>query len=143
MNYVLDSSVVLKWYVHEVLADKALVLKERLEKEYVAVPEFFFVESANILWKKVLLKKELSSDDAKGIYSRVRGLSFHVIKDEELLLRALDLALDYSLSVYDGLYLACMLQSKAILVTADTVLVQRLKGSSFHEHVLHLDQFVI
>ena len=145
MNFVLDSSVVLKWYIHEVLTDQAMRLKDHLESQsqYVAVPEFFFVESANILWKKAFLKKELLRNDAKGIYSRVLDLSFHVIEDEKMLLHALDLALDHAVSVYDGLYLACSVYTKAILVTADSALVRRLEGSTLRKSVMFLAEFVI
>ena len=140
MAFVLDSSVVCKWYVPEVLGDAALRLRDLIESESrsVAVPRFFFVESANILWKKASLKNELSRSDAKGIYSRILDLPFHVVDDDDLLLQALNLSLDHSISVYDGLYLACAIHSRARLVTADTVLARRLGG---HEHIMHLSEF--
>ena len=142
MHFVLDPSVVIKWYVSENLTEAAVHLKERIEKEsrLVAVPQFFFLESANILWKKSSLMKELSRNDAKGIYSRILDLPFHVIEDRELLLKALNLAFDHSISLYDAMYLACVIHSKALLVTADTSFSQRFTHSNLRHQVKHLNE---
>ena len=143
MSFVLDPSVVIKWYVPEVLMEAAARLREEIEERSrpVAVPRFFFVESANVLWKKSSLIKELSRSDAKGIYSRILDSPFHIVEDEALLLKALDLSLDHSVSVYDGLYLACALQCKAVLVTADAVLVKRFTHSGLSKHIVFLKEF--
>ena len=83
MDFVLDPSVVIKWYVSENLSDAAFRLQGQIEEksQLIGVPRFFFVESANILWKKSSLLKELSRHDAKGIYSRILDLPFHVIEE--------------------------------------------------------------
>ncbi len=143
MNFVLDASVVLKWYVPEKSSDVAMRLKDQIEEssQLVAVPESFFLESSNALWKKSFLVKELPSHDAKGILSRILDLPFYVIKDEILLLKALDLALVYGVSVYDGMYLACALQSKAKLVTDDAALIRRLANSEMSKWVMLLTDF--
>ena len=143
MSLVLDSSVALKWYLPEILAEAASYLRKRIESEFtpVAVPQFFFVEAANILWKKTSLKRQLSRNDAKGVYSRILDLPFRVIQNDDLLLQALDLSISHSVSVYDGLYLACALYSKSVLVTADTALVSRLAASQLSKHVVHLEKF--
>ncbi len=142
MNLVLDASVVIKWYIEEDLLEPALCLKERAKagSVSVAVPRFFFVEAANVLWKKVALGKgsDLKRSDAKGIFSRILDLPFQVIEDDEILLKALDLSLDHSMSIYDGMYLASALRFKASFVTADNVLVRRLAGSSLADHVSYL-----
>ncbi len=140
MHFVLDPSVVIKWYVPEILADEATLLKDRIRKEslLVAVPELFFVESANVLWKKSRLRKELSRRDAETIYSRIAELPFHRIQDPELLSEAVDLAFQYSVSVYDAVYLACALRFKAVLITADLSFVQRFLNSKMKRHILSL-----
>ncbi len=140
MSLVLDSSVVIKWYIQETLENNAVRLKERVERlsESVAVPRFFFVETANILWKKSVLRKEVTPSDAKGIYSRILDLPFNILDDEEVLLRALDISIKHRLSVYDGMYLASALRFKATLITADSALVKKLSGSSLASHVSYL-----
>ena len=143
MDFVLDPSVVIKWYVSENLSDAAFRLQKQIEEksQLVGVPRFFFVESANILWKKSSLLKELSRHDAKGIYSRILDLPFHVIEDDAILLKALDLSFDHGVSIYDAMYMACVLYSKAILVTADSTFVRRFSGSTLSQHVIHLSEF--
>lgn len=144
MNLVLDASVVIKWYLHEDLLEPALRLKDQIRgrSASVAVPRFFFVEAANVLWKNVTLRKDdLKRSDAKGIFSRILDLPFHVLEDDEILLRALDLSIEHKISIYDGMYLAGALRFKATLVTADAVLVRRLTGSAAAHHVKHLGDF--
>ncbi len=140
MHLVLDPSVVIKWYVPEVLTVEADRLKERIRKEsrLVAVPQLFLVESANVLWKKSRLRKELSRRDAETIYSRIVELPFHRMEDQELLPEALDLAFQYSISVYDAIYLACALHYKAVLITADISFVRRFENSSMRQCVTSL-----
>lgn len=142
MHFVLDPSVVIKWYVSENLTDAAVSLKKRIEMEsrLVAVPQFFFLELASILWKKSSLLKELSKADAKGIYSRILDLPFHIIEDKELLLKALNLAFDYAVSVYDAMYLACVVHSKAVLVTADSSFAKRFVDSNLCSQVRYLGE---
>jgi predicted nucleic acid-binding protein len=141
MNLVLDASVVIKWYIYEDLLEPALRLKEKIRDgtTSVAVPRFFFVETANVLWKRVILRKDdLKRSDAKGIFSRILDLPLHVLEDDEILLRALDLSMDHALSIYDGMYLASALRFKATLITADAVLVKRLAGSAMAHHIKYL-----
>ena len=143
MNLVLDPSVVIKWYVPETLTGAAVRLKEQIEtkSKLVAVPALFFVESANVLWKKSCLAKELSGRDAYAIYSRIMDLPFHVVEDREVLAQAMDLASENAISVYDALYVASAIHLKATLVTADAALVRRLASSSAKRFVAFLSDY--
>ncbi len=144
MNLVLDASVVIKWYLHEDLLESALRLKEQIKERsaIVAVPRFFFVEAANVLWKNVTLRKDdLKRSDAKGIFSRILDLPLHILEDDEILLRALDLSMEQKLTIYDGMYLAGALRFNATLITADAALVKRLAGSTMAHCVKYLGDF--
>lgn len=140
-SIVLDSSVAIKWYLREVLSEKALVLKDLIEKERlpVGVPRIFFLETANVLWKKSLLTHELSPNNAKGIYSRILDTSFHIVQDDEILLKALDIALRHAISVYDGMYLASALRLNSIFVTADKAFVKHCSDPVLIKHICFLD----
>ena len=140
---VLDPSVVIKWYVPEVLTDAAVSLKRRIHEESwpVAVPQLFFVESANVLWKKTSLKKELSRREGEAILSGIMGLPFYVVEDREVLPRAMRLASEYSISVYDALYLACAIRFKSVLVTADSALTRNIANSNLRKHIAFLAGF--
>ena len=143
MDIVLDSSIAIKWYLREVLSDKALHLRMLIEKEAlsVGVPQIFFLETANVLWKKSKLTHELSSNDAKGIYSRILDTSFYIVQDGDILLKSLEISLRHSISVYDGMYLASALYLKSTLVTADAALVRRFAGSELAKHICFLEDF--
>ncbi|MEH2024315.1 type II toxin-antitoxin system VapC family toxin [Nostoc sp.] len=57
-RYVLDASVAIKWFVLEVHSDKA---RRLLTSNYTfLVPDFFFAEVANVLWKRV--RRQYGSD---------------------------------------------------------------------------------
>ena len=140
MHYVLDSSVVIKWYLRENLSDEARHLKDRIRErsQVVAVPRLFFVESANILWKKCRLVKEIGTHDAKGIYAQILDLPLHIIEDDEILLKALNLSLEHSVSIYDAVYLACALRTNVTLVTADAAFTKRIKDPVMQKHVHYI-----
>jgi predicted nucleic acid-binding protein len=50
-TFVVDASVVIKWFVPEVHSDAARRLLER-SHQYVA-PDLLYAETANAIWKKV------------------------------------------------------------------------------------------
>ena len=144
---VLDASVALKWYIEENDTREAIQLKDRIFKEpaLVAVPELFFVESANVVWKKCALRGELSKIDAQEIFRAVSKLPFQTVPDQEVLSGALRIALKHSISVYDAVYLETAMKLDARFVTADYALVEKLKSSKLSESMIPLkswnDQF--
>ncbi len=143
MNLILDPSVVIKWYIRENLEDNAVRLKARIEEERLqaAVPGLFFIEAANVLWKKCAIRKDLEKMDAKGIFSRILDLPLKIIEDDDVLLKALSIALENSLSIYDALYVASALHFKAKFVTADHALVKQLHRSPLKSHVAYLSEY--
>lgn len=62
--HVLDASVVIKWFVPEEFSAEAR--RWRAVEGASHVPDFFFVEVTNIVWKK-LMRNELTRDDADVI----------------------------------------------------------------------------
>ena len=143
MPIILDASIAIKWYIHENLSDIALDLKKIIDEGdlSVGVPQVFFLETANALWKKTSLMNELEIHDAKDIYSRLLDTSFHIVPDDDILLKALDIALGHAISIYDAMYLASALFLNSTLVTADAVLVKRLVGSNLSKHICFLEKF--
>lgn len=87
--FVVDVSVGVKWFVPEVATPDALRLRSGSHELHV--PDFFAVEFANILWKK-LDRLELSRSDADTMLSQLAGLPLVRHSDEPLLAPALDLA---------------------------------------------------
>ena len=64
MNLVIDSSVLIKFYVPEILSDRAEQLLSRVEQRDVMLlaPDLIYSESGNTLWKKRRIKELTRSE---------------------------------------------------------------------------------
>ena len=91
------------------------------------MPDLFWAELGNVLWKGSP-KAEIASGRAqKQIASDVRGLeTFATVPSSIIVPEALRIAFAYDRSVYDCLYVALAVQSKTDLITADERLANAL-----------------
>lgn len=127
---VVDASVAVKWCLpsqrEEFVAQaEELLASSRRDEIRFLVPDLFWVELANALWKAVR-RAELSSSDAMSAISFVRDLDITTIPSADLVPQALDLAINHARTVYDSLYVALALESKSDLITADERLANAL-----------------
>lgn len=122
-RWVVDASVAMKWCVsshEETLVPEA----ERLLDSYdlgkceFLVPDLFWPELANALWKAVW-KQKIDQPWAQNAYSKVADLDIPTVASFALVPEALLLAARYQRSVYDSLYVALAQSAGAELVTAD------------------------
>jgi predicted nucleic acid-binding protein len=60
--------------------------------------------------------------------------------DHRLVRPALDLALDFRISVYDAVYVVLAVRLQGRVVTADRRLVNALQGGSLAAHVLRVEE---
>ncbi len=101
---VVDASVGLKWYVTEVHSGEAArLLGEEFEPH---VPSHFYVELASALWKKVMLRGELTEDQARDVRGAVDEVPVVSHPTAGLLDEAFEIALVTRRTVYDCLYIA-------------------------------------
>jgi len=122
--------VVLKWFLREPDSAAADFLLEKFlngEAELLA-PDMMLLETANALWKRVILRKELSASEALQIYADLVTLPLSLIASASVADAAFRLALKHSHSVYDALYCALAIERRCDLVTADRRLVSKLHG---------------
>ena len=130
-SYVLDARVAAKWVlrVGEPLAAEAL----QLFKSYKAgeidflVPDLFFAEFANILWKAQLRDR----CDAALVDSAVRemiSLGIPAFSSFSLIEAAIQIARAYRRPVYDCIYVALAVETRSEMVTADELLANSLPG---------------
>jgi predicted nucleic acid-binding protein len=113
---VVDASVVVKWFLPEVLADAALRIAEG-EHVFLA-PELLGAEFISALWKKSR-RGEIEAGTAVRMlddFSRV-AIAFH--PHTPLLPTAFAIAAAAGHSVYDCLYLALAEREDCPVVTAD------------------------
>jgi predicted nucleic acid-binding protein len=129
-SVVVDASVAVKWClpsVREELVAEAeeLLASSRRDEIRFLVPDLFWVELANALWKAVR-RGEFSADNAASAISFVRDLDIATLASVDLVPQALDLALTYGRTVSDSLYVALAMQSETNFITADERLANAL-----------------
>jgi len=129
-SFVLDASVAAKWMLPakgELLRPQAFRLLDAYEVGDVdlVVPDIFWAECGNVVWKAVRQQRLDRSSAEFAIWSlTLRNIP--TISSAKFLQSALSIALDFGRSVYDSLYVALAAQSKAPLLTADERLANAL-----------------
>ena len=139
MNCVIDASVLVKFFIPEILSEKAEELNARIMEGDLRLlaPDLIFAEVGNILWKKHR-RKELSRAEAEEIVDAVVSLPMEIETSKALLPFAVDLGLAYGITVYDALYVSLAKVHETILITADKKLVEIMGKTDFKKHVAWL-----
>jgi len=131
---VIDASVAVKLVLPEEYADQAELAFSLLEADppwEVYVPEFFYLECANVFRSRVK-RRGMTPDQARQAFAVIRAFPLRVVPTADLSTAALDLALEYDLSVYDACYLAAAAVGKgARLATADRKFVEKLADTPY------------
>lgn len=125
---VVDASVAIKLFVDEELSDRAIALFGLLsgdEPPRFYVPDLFFIECANILWKYVR-RLGLQQEAALHAISNLVKLPLHPVATTALLPGALALAIEKEVTAYDAGYVSLASRLNAPLVTADGKLIRKL-----------------
>ena len=130
-SYVLDASVAAKWFLaaDEPLSTEALQLLRGYTSGGTAflVPDLFFSEFANVLWKAEK-RGRCSALTADAALKEIIQRNFPTFPSAGLIQPALLLARAYRRAVYDCVYIALAVQTNTRLVTADERLVNSLAG---------------
>jgi predicted nucleic acid-binding protein len=129
--YVVDASVGIKLFLVEPLAEVAERLFDQLAVSPLVplyVPDLFYVECANILWKYVR-RFGYPAENARQDVADLRALNLQVAATADVLETAFNLALQFEITTYDASYVALAQQLGLPLVTADATLVRKLVRS--------------
>ena len=122
---VVDSSVGIKLCLKEPLSERADTLFSHLVDDPPAefyVPDLFFVECANILWKYAHRFGYAFEAALRDVRDLTR-LPFQIVSTAALAEEALGLAVDYEVTAFDAAYVALARRLELGLVTADERLV--------------------
>jgi len=111
---VIDSSVLVKYFSGEPGWERA----EQALLDVVVTLPLAVKEVANALWKKVL-RGELGPEAARRVATDLALGAVPLYRQEPLMARALELALEARITVYDALFIALAEHLGAPLVTAD------------------------
>lgn len=135
-RFVADASVGVKLCIQEASSDRALALfKSALAGNVILIPDLFYIEYANILWKYIQ-RSGYPEAQAKQDMAYLLHLNLAVTPTADLAPHALDLATRHSISAYDACYVALANLESAVLITADEKLYRRLNGSSHRLQLL-------
>lgn len=129
-SVVVDASVAVKWCLPSVREELVAEAEELLESSRrdelrFLVPDLFWIEVANVLWKAVR-RNEISSNNAAAAMSFLRDLGISTLPSIDVLPQALDLAITHGRAVDDSLYVALAMQCNSRLITADERLAHAL-----------------
>jgi predicted nucleic acid-binding protein len=128
VDCVVDASVGIKLFLVEPLSERADALFDYLTATPPArfyVPDLFFIECTNVLWKYVR-RFGYAPQSAGQDVADLTGLPLQIASTADLAEAALALALSHEISAYDAAYVALARQLALPLVTADEGLVRRL-----------------
>ena len=114
--FVVDASVVIKWFVPEIHSDAARRLLAATH-QYLA-PDLLFPEVGNAIWKKVR-RGELTAGEGQRLAVDISSIAVETVPTRGLMIDAHALAITTGLTVYDAMYLALAVRLKTALVTAD------------------------
>ena len=128
-GYILDASVAAKWFTRhdETDRDKAVALRalHQSGRCTLVVPDFSLLEILNAI-RFSERAEEADATRALGLLERLR---LDVVPlDWELLRKATAIAWAYRIALYDAAYVALAERKGFPLLTADEVMVKKLKG---------------
>jgi len=142
VNLVIDASVLIKFYVPEVLSDRAERLLASVEKGDIDLlaPDLIYPEAGNILWEKQRLK-ELTRSEVEEITNAILSLSLKIEASRTLLPLAVEVAITYGVTVYDASYLSLAKVYETTLITADRKIFNVLAKTDLNDSILWLGSY--
>jgi predicted nucleic acid-binding protein len=126
MRYVLDASIGIKWVMNEVDSVAARRVRDDFLNQIheLIAPDSFPLEAAHALTKA---ERRGIVTDATKLWVELMADSPVLFPSLPLMLRALSIASQARIGVYDCLYVALAEREKCELVTADARLLNRLQ----------------
>ena len=97
-------------------------------------PDLLWPEAGNILWKYVR-RDELEAEAAAAMLADMIQMPIQITPTRDVVAQALEIATQTDRTVYDSVYLATAVQTKAVLLTADERLVNALAQTPWSKFV--------
>jgi predicted nucleic acid-binding protein len=128
-TFVLDCSVAAKWVLPEPDRAPAIELFERYAAGEVLLiaPDILLAEFASLVAKRSR-RKQISAKQAHEAFSLMTKCAPRLFDMRPRLFRALDLSLQFQMSLWDCVYLALALEHNCPVLTADLRLFRAGKG---------------
>lgn len=130
---VLDASAGIKVFVSEDHSEDVQnlfrVAKEN-DADLIYVPDLFFIECANVLWKKVR-RGQYSKETAAENLADLDALHLPTTASSQLVERAFRIACELGITAYDACYVALSESLDIPLLTADSRLAALIADAGF------------
>ncbi len=132
--FVLDASIVIKWFSEEEYTDKALELRDDFSKGDIelVVPDLMLYEVSNALRYNPDFNETDVSEAVGTLYDI--GISI-IVPNREVINSALNLAYEHKITVYDAYYVALAKEINFKLITADRKLYLKIKDLKFVKYI--------
>ncbi len=126
VSWVLDTNVIVKWFLEEEGSDRAEKYLNALTDGTgrVLVPSSVFYEIANVFW--VRRRDALEEEKATRLWAEVEELPLEVTDWTELLPQGISFAYQNEVSPYDAVFVVLAEEHGCDLITADHPLWQRV-----------------
>jgi predicted nucleic acid-binding protein len=143
VNLVIDASVVIKFYVPEILSDEAVEALSRVTDGELLLyaPDLVYPETGNILWKKQY-RRELTSEEVDEIANAIIALPMIIEPSKPIIPLAVSIAMHSGITVYDAMYVAVARVYETKMITADKKLTDALAKTEFKNDVLWLGAWI-
>ena len=130
-GYVLDASVIVKWFLHhqESDRDRALALRDMhiAGRTTIYIPRLALLEILNA----IRFNPKAHEETGEAALEALQDLNLEIKPgDVDVLRKTNAIAWAYKITIYDALYVALAEQVGYPLITADEVMVKKLKGHS-------------
>jgi len=135
--YVLDASVVVKWFVEEEGKEIALSIRDKFWKReiHIIVPDLLLYEISNAL----RYNPKFNENDVKDAIDSIINMGIRIlIPSGEILKKAIDMSFLYGITLYDAYYVALADELKIPFITADKKLFDKIKKFSLANYLLSL-----
>lgn len=132
LRCVLDTNICIKQFIADPLTPKVNQLFDHLtdSRTEFFVPDLFYIECANVLWKYVRANL-YTAEQVQADLASLEILRFDVTSTKDLMAAAVQVGIDYGISAYDGCYVVLSQRVGAPLLTLDQRLVNALVNSNF------------
>ena len=138
-GYVVDASVIVKWFLHhqEADRDRALALRDLhiSGRSTIYIPRLAVLEVLNA----IRFSSKADEEDGETALEALQDLHLEIkAPDVNLLRKANAIAWAYKITIYEALYVALAEQVGYPLITADKTMIKKLAG---HSIVVPLQEF--
>lgn len=138
-KYILDASVIIKWYYFENESDLEIAnhIHEKVIRDeiIIASPDLMVYEVLNFF----IFKLEIPEGKVADILSELNDILFIINTDISVQKKAFEISRKFNNSIYDSLYLALSQSLDCPLITADDKL--KLDAKKENYSVLLLSEF--